>query len=47
MWIVVHGIAVMIATNYMDWPEETVSAFLSDFYWGLLARFGGETNERH
>jgi len=47
MWIVVHGLAVMIATNYMNWPEETVSEFLSDFYWGLLARFGGDANERH
>ncbi len=39
MWVFVHGIAVMIATRYLDWDEETVSAALTDLFFGLRRRF--------
>lgn len=42
MWVVVHGIATMLATSYLDWNEETVSRILSDLYRGLLTRYGKE-----
>lgn len=35
MWIVVHGIAVMKATSFLDWNEEQVKAELEDFYGAL------------
>lgn len=40
MWLYVHGIAVMIATSYLDWEMEFVSRVLTDAYLGLKARFG-------
>lgn len=46
MWVYVHGIAAMIATSYLPWDEETVSAMLTDAYQGMLARFrDGRTNQ--
>ena len=42
MWIVVHGIATMIATGYRVWDEATVTRFLTDFYDGLCRRYGKE-----
>ena len=39
MWVVVHGIATMIATNYLDWDMEMASDVLTDIYQGLLKRF--------
>ena len=38
MWVVVHGIATMVATSYQNWNEETVSRILTDCYRGLLKR---------
>ena len=34
-WIFMHGIATMIATSYLDWDIDTVSALTSDAYNGL------------
>lgn len=35
MWAVVHGVAVMLATGYLDLEEETVSRMLTDAYRGI------------
>ena len=45
MWVVVHGIASMIATNYLDWDMDMASGVLTDMYMGLRARFDRE--EQH
>ncbi len=39
MWIFVHGIATMVATDYMQLSDEAVSDMLTDIYQGLLKRF--------
>lgn len=39
LWLYVHGIATMIATNYLDWDSEFISSALTDCYTGLLHRF--------
>ncbi len=39
MWIYVHGIATMIATSYLHWEPDFISAALTDAYMGLKARF--------
>ena len=36
MWIFVHGIAVMSATGYLEWDEDTISHMISDVYAGLV-----------
>ncbi len=38
LWVVVHGIATMIATNYLDWDLAFVSRTLTDVYEGLKYR---------
>ena len=42
MWVVVHGIATMTATNYLHLDENTISGILTDLYAGLLKRYGKE-----
>lgn len=37
LWIFVHGIATMYATNYLDWDLSYVSNMLTDVYTGLVA----------
>ncbi len=39
MWVYVHGIAAMIATNYLNWDTEFVSNALTDVYVGLKLRY--------
>lgn len=39
MWAYVHGIAVMIATNFYDWDEELCSQTLTDMYQGLKLKY--------
>lgn len=39
MWAFTHGIAAMIATNYLDWDEAFVSRALTDVYEGLRHRY--------
>lgn len=39
MWIYVHGIATMIATAYLEWDMDFISAALIDAYQGLRLRF--------
>lgn len=38
MWVFVHGIATMYATDYLDWDWDTVSMMLTDAYTGLSSR---------
>lgn len=44
MWIFVHGIASMIATNYIKWDQDMVSSMLTDEYKGLLMRYKEKEN---
>ncbi len=39
MWIFVHGIATMTATNYLDLEEAYISSVLTDAYEGIRSRF--------
>lgn len=39
MWLYVHGIATMLATGYLPWTMEDISAFLTDAFEGLRMRF--------
>ena len=39
MWAVVHGIAVMLATGYLELEEETVSEMLTDAFQGARLRW--------
>ena len=41
MWAYTHGIATMIATDYLTWDEELSSRALTDVYEGLKSRYGG------
>lgn len=38
MWVYVHGIATMIATAYLEWDWEMISAMLTDAYEGMRTR---------
>ena len=39
LWIMVHGIGTMLATDYFNWEKETISEVLTDVYFGLLHRY--------
>lgn len=39
MWIVVHGMATMIVTNYLDLDEAYISKVLTDVYEGIKSQF--------
>ncbi len=41
MWIFVHGIATMIATDYQKWDDETISIFLNDAFLGIARYIRG------
>lgn len=45
MWIYVHGIATMIATAYLEWDMDFISAALTDAYQGLRLRFLSKETE--
>lgn len=40
LWLYVHGIATMIATNYLEWDIEFIDKVLTDAYQGLKNRYG-------
>ena len=42
MWIFVHGIASMFATDYVNWDWETVNSLVSDAYKGFMKNLQGE-----
>ncbi len=46
MWVYVHGIATMIATAYLEWDMDFISAALTDAYQGLRLRFLPKETER-
>lgn len=39
MWVWVHGIATMIATEYLEWDLDTVSAMMTNAYQGLKKQY--------
>lgn len=41
LWLYVHGIAAMVATNYLDWDIDFISKALTDGYEGLKHRYTG------
>lgn len=41
LWLYVHGIATMIATNYLEWDIEFIGKALTDAYEGLKHRYTG------
>lgn len=43
MWVTVHGIAVMLATGYLDLDEATVSRMLTDAYRGIKNKWEAAT----
>lgn len=45
MWAYVHGIAVMVATNYYDWSEELCSQTLTDMYGGLKYKYEAQSKQ--
>ncbi|MDE7330181.1 MAG: WHG domain-containing protein [Clostridia bacterium] len=42
MWIFVHGIASMFATDFIDWDVDTVSNLVTDAYAGFMKNIKGE-----
>ena len=42
MWIYVHGIASMVATDFLVLPEETLREMVKEAYAAMVARFRGE-----
>lgn len=38
-WVVVHGIASMLATEYLSLNNDTIDQILSDAFFGLLSRY--------
>ena len=43
MWALVHGIATMIATSFLDLDTDLISTMLSDTYHGLCQRHTSQT----
>lgn len=41
MWVYAHGIAVMIATSYLDWDEALIGRMMTDAYEGMKLRYAG------
>ena len=39
MWLFVHGVATMVATDYLTLSEEMISALLSDSFHGLKKQY--------
>ena len=38
-WVFVHGIATMLATSYLDWPDAFVSDMLTELYRDMTQRY--------
>lgn len=45
MWLVVHGIATQIATEYLNLSEADVSDILTESFTALSARFANKKQE--
>ena len=39
LWVFVHGIATMLATSYLDWPDAFVSDMLTELYRDMTQRY--------
>lgn len=46
MWIWVHGVATMFATDYQNWDWQTVSNMLTDAFLSIAERLGIKIKER-
>lgn len=46
MWAYTHGIAALIATDYLSWDDELSSRALTDVYEGLKNKHGGTKSEK-
>ena len=46
MWAYTHGIAALIATDYLSWDEELSSRALTDVYEGLKNKYGSANSEK-
>ncbi len=42
LWVFVHGIASMVATNYLDWDISFIGNALTDVYLGLKHKYAKE-----
>ncbi len=42
MWVYVHGIATMVATNYLSWDAELTSRMLTTAFGGMQKQFLSE-----
>ncbi len=47
MWLYVHGVATMLATNYLPWDTDFISESLTDLYQGLSHRFKENAHGSH
>lgn len=50
MWMYVHGIAVMLATSYLEWDFDRISRMVTDVYEGLKWRYAekkGQNDEKY
>lgn len=45
LWVFVHGIATMLATSYLDWPDSFVSDMLTELYRDMTRRYTKGTSE--
>lgn len=45
MWIYVHGIGTMLATEYLKWDEEFISKVITDAYMGLKYRYSRKEDD--
>lgn len=46
MWVFVHGIASMFATEYIDWDWEVVSRLVSDAYFSFSKNIKGDKDDQ-
>ncbi len=46
MWVYVHGIATMVATNYLGWDTELTSRMLTTAFLGMQKQFLSEEEEK-
>lgn len=45
LWIATHGIASMIATDYMVFPSEQIKEMLEDYCIGIIIKIKGERHD--
>ncbi|MGI6095884.1 MAG: TetR/AcrR family transcriptional regulator [Lachnospiraceae bacterium] len=45
LWLYAHGIATMIATNFLEWDIEFIEKALTDAYQGLKTRYSARSTD--